>query len=194
MTTSPDRLFDDGPPRPLDDLARASNLLESDRSMALSAAADNLMAKALQRLEAGEVERARALVDRALSLPDDDREGMVPALLAGTMLLFTAISDDLESAPGDDEAWLDRAETLIGRRPREASEIRSHLRALLNDAYELTPSEGRRLRALTRGVPLDVAPLAEVPADIAARATAIVGILEAVIEHRRLVEGSADAG
>jgi hypothetical protein len=194
MTTSPDRVFDDGPPRPLDDLARASNHLESDRSTALSAAANNLLAKALRRLEAGEEERARTLVERALSLPDDDREGMVPALMAGTMLLFMAISDDLESSPADDGAWLDRAETLMDRRPGEASEIRSHLRALLSDLYELTPSEGRRLKALTRGIPLDVAPLADVPADTASRTTAIVGILEAVIEHRTLVASSTKAG
>ncbi len=62
-------------PVPLDDeppfskFQRSSNRLDSGFSTASSAAADNLLAKAIRRIEAGEPDRARFFVERAVRLP-----------------------------------------------------------------------------------------------------------------------------
>ena len=171
--------------RPLGAARLASNHANREISVATSQAADNLLAKAVRRLERGEDQEARAFVDRALGLPYDDYEGWSPAAWSAHMMLFLSISDDLGSCPAGDPSWLDRAEVVLdAATPAAATELRACLRAIL-DADTLTAAETRRLKALTRGVPLDADPLTGVPDAPEARAAAVLGVLAAVLHHRR---------
>jgi len=173
--------------RPLGEAQRTSNRTESEFSSASAMAADNLLTKAERRLQAGEDEQAAAFVQRALRLPFDKYEEVQPAPWSAHMALFMAISDDLEDSDEGDQRWLDRAETLLSSSgPAAESEIRSVLRSLVSDAYSLSPTETRRLKALTAGIPLNADPLAGTPDDEQSRTEAIIEVLRALLEHRSM--------
>ncbi len=81
-----------------------SNRLDQSFSAASMEAADNLLGKALRRLEEGNQERAQAFIQRALSLPYDEHEELHPASWSAYMALFMPLSDDWKnhrSAIGD---------------------------------------------------------------------------------------------
>ncbi len=67
-------------------------------------AADNLLTKAKRWFTSGDENRAMALVDRAAALPYDDHEDAAPAVLAAGMMLFSAITDELERSDEADYA------------------------------------------------------------------------------------------
>jgi hypothetical protein len=170
--------------RPLDDAQRVSNHVNSAFSSASMAAADNLLDKAVRRLEAGADDKARVLVERAVRLPFDEYEEMQPAVWSAHMMLFTSISDDLEDSEPGDQGWLDRAEALIGPgAPVTEAEVRNCLRSFLGDIFQLSPAERTRLKALTRGIPFDQDPLAGVPTDEQSQVSAILELLQTFLRH-----------
>lgn len=127
--------------------------------------AENLLRKAHRALHDGDRERAAAYVARAVSLPWDEHEDMMPAAGAATMLIFNAVTDVVEDMPEGDESWLDAAIAVLeqsGDATRFA--VRDVLREIDNE-YRLPGRERRRLRAAIRDIPerselldLDLAP------------------------------------
>jgi hypothetical protein len=194
MTHDPDRarrLLLDDEDRPLDVVQFSSNKLNQHLSAASSAAADNLLTKARRRLQEGQEQQAEAFIQRALRLAYDEHEEQQPALWSAHMALFMTISDDLEASDPADQSWLDRAVALIGAfGPAADAEIRSCLRTFLSDMYTLSPTETRRLKALTAGVPFDADPFAGLPADEGSHTRAIAEVLRAVTRHHELVASS----
>jgi hypothetical protein len=58
--------------------------------------------------------------------------------------------------------------------------------------YDLSPTETRRLKALTRGVPFDADPFPDVPNEPDLRTAAIMDVLLAVLHHEQLLMESPD--
>lgn len=166
----------------------ASGRTNQGFSRATSDAADNLLTKALRRLAAGDDDRARAFVRRALQLPYDEHEEMDPAPWSVHMMLYLSLTADLEASPVGDLGWLDRATDVCeAAAPPADDEVRAALASLLAD-HQLSHTEVRRVRALAPGVPRDVEPLAAVAtADEEVRCTAVMAVLGAVGHHRGLV-------
>jgi hypothetical protein len=173
---------------PLASVRRASGRLNQATSTAMGQAADNLLDKALARLERADPGAARPYVERALKLPFDDFEEAIPAVWAAHMRLFTAISDDLEGCEEGDHGWLRRAEILIERSsPVAATEVRNCLRSLRVGLVSLSSSETKKLKQLTSGIPLDAEPLADI-GEGTARVDAIIEVLRAVLDHEAMLE------
>lgn len=167
---------------------RASRRLGQRNGIALSKAADNLLAKAVRRFEDGEPAAARALVARALALPVDEHEQQVPALWSAHMALYRALAQDAQASAVSDSTWLDRIELLLeGGSEATRTEIRRAAAALLD--LELTNRERQRLRQLTHGVGHDEEPFGGID-DPDARIDAILGTLAAVERYQELVDAS----
>jgi hypothetical protein len=181
-----DRTVGDGP---LGGARRASGAVRQELSFATSEAATNLLTKAMRRAADGDEPRARTLVERALALPFDEHEGMDPALWSAHLLLADAISDDLESSPVDDLGWLDRAEALCDIGPTAAAEVRTCLRILHHDGYEVSAPEARRIATITRGVSWRTEPFEGVGGEPGVRDAAVLEVLAAVARHHELTGG-----
>jgi hypothetical protein len=165
--------------RPLGDVELASGRALAPISRGMWVGAENLLAKAARALKSNDVDRAEALVERATSLPFDDHEGCAPAALAGHMILFSLVTDVLEGTDHGDERWLDVViEVLDSSEEFARQDLRDVLVAIDQD-YELSAAEHRRLRAAVR----TVAPSPELrdlpelsPAELADRVMAILRI------------------
>jgi hypothetical protein len=187
--------FADEQDRPLSDVQRASNLLGSTFSTAASAGAENLLTKALLRLETGDRQAAEPFVERTLRLPYDEHEKMEPGIWSAHMFLYISISDDLEASETGDSSWLDRAQTLIDVSPPvAAAEVRSCLRSLLDGTNNLSASETRRVKAMTRGLSFDADPLIGVPNEPGPRKAGVMEVLDAIIHHRRQLDQAGVEG
>jgi hypothetical protein len=113
--------------RPFGDVESVSGRTLQPFSFAGQRAAENLLAKARRALDDNDVDRASALVDRAIRLPFDEHEGAAPAALAVHMDLFCAVTDALERAEADDSRWLDAALDVLGG--ADGTSLRSARRA-----------------------------------------------------------------
>jgi hypothetical protein len=163
---------------------RSSGGLRQTFSQAGQEAAENLLNKAVRRLEQDDQVGARRFVDRALALPYDDFEDTQPCLWVAHMLLFTANADELEASPEGDTGWLDRAVTAMeAAGPVAAEEVRFCLRVFLDSVYSLSPSEQRRVRQLTSGVPVDPEPFASAGGSTAVRADAVLDVLGVLLRY-----------
>lgn len=131
-------------PSPLSTARFVSNRTLEPVSDALLDGARNLLEKAYRDLERGDLERAAALVDRAVALPFDDHEQAYPALLAGFGLLFGAVVEALEDCDDDDHTWLDAATAVIDGLGPDAVVLGAVLLTVLHD-FDVTPAESRRI-------------------------------------------------
>ncbi|MEZ0164742.1 hypothetical protein AB2L27_08190 [Kineococcus sp. LSe6-4] len=121
---------------------------ESDR---LITSADNLLGKASRALEAGDEEKARRLVERAMALPVDEHEGVHPAWWSSHMALHTLVVDAIEESEENDHRWLSAAEAVLSGDDGPGA---VSLRGTLGSAGEsvgLTPHEARRCTELGAG-------------------------------------------
>lgn len=138
--------------RPLGDALLASGRTLAPFSQALGLGAENLLVKAIDALEAQDEDRATALVRRAVGLPFDEHEEVVPAAAAAHLMLFNLVTDVMEDSPDDDERWLDAALGILSDSDGPARlDVRDVLVAIAQD-YDLTQNERRRLTAGIRGV------------------------------------------
>ena len=170
----------------LGDARRASNRLGQRFSHASSEAASNLLAKAVVRLDRGDMGAARAFVGRALDLPYDEHEEAVPVLWEVHMMLYTAFSDDVEDSEEGDLGWLVRAESVVaGSADPVRRELRSCLAALFD--MRLSNPEKRRLRALVGDMGKNEEPFDGIT-DREERTDVVIAMLEASLRHAQLVD------
>jgi hypothetical protein len=165
--------------RPLGDVELASGRTLAPISRGLWSGAENLLGKAVRALRTGDADRAAALVARATSLPFDEHEKSAPAALAAHLMLFSLVTDVLESSPEGDQRWLDVAIEVLDSSDELARQDLRDVLAAIDQDYELTAAEHRRLRAAIR----TVAPSPELrdmtdltPAQLADRVMAILRI------------------
>ena len=123
-------------------LRTAAERRDADQERAVRLAADNLLDKALRRLDDGPA--ARKLVDRAFLLP---LEGSQPGE-AGALAVHLFVWDALREAALDGKhgGWLDRAEAA-GLEGRAQVEWLAALRALGAEG-EIDQGEQRRIRTV----------------------------------------------
>ena len=115
-------------------------------------AADNLLTKAKRWFTSGDENRAMALVDRAAALRYDDHEDAAPAVLAAEMMLFSAITDELERSDEADSRWLDAALYVLGSADEATRfEVRDAL-VPIRQGYHLSRREERMIDAVTEGI------------------------------------------
>lgn len=161
-------------------------------SLASWQGAENLLTKALRKLEEGDEAATARLVERAASLPYDPHEDAAPAAIAAGMLLFMAVSDELESSDEDDSAWLDAALAVLRVETEgDRFEMRDTLAAIRQD-NDLTSAETQRIEAAVRDIPEhpELRDMGDLPVpELAERVT---GILRLVLGYRAALEGLAD--
>jgi hypothetical protein len=134
--------------RPLGGIQVMSNLANFDSDQTVDIAADNLLAKALRDLEAGNHDRADAYLQKALRLPDSPLRGGSAAQAAAHLMLFSAVVDEVEIADPGDSSWLDRALVVLDECGELAAlDLKGSLKAVASD-YGLEPEEKRRIRAV----------------------------------------------
>jgi hypothetical protein len=134
---------DSGRRNALGALRTAAERRDADQERAVRLAADNLLDKALRRID--DVDAARKLVDRALRL---SLEGSAPGE-EGALAVHLFVWDALRAAALDRDrpTWLDRAEAIELDGPSRV-EWRAALRALAAEG-EIGQTEQRRIRLLT---------------------------------------------
>lgn len=137
---------------PFGPFERAQRQREQEASHARRHAAEALLERALAAWDEDH-ERALEFVRRAVRLPFDPHEESWPAGLAGGMLIFNAVIDELEDCPEDDDTWLAAAEMVLadplatGR-----SELRHVLSVVVND-YNIEDDERRRAQKAIAEIP-----------------------------------------
>ena len=148
-----DQYWHDGGARGFGDVHRVSNRVRQRFSVASQLAADNLLAKALRAIEAGDHERASGYIQRAVALPFDEHEQEYPGLTSAHLRLFMMVADTMDECLEDDTVWLDAALDVLGS---AADEARLELRDVLSDIdqdYLLSGPEHDRLRAAISSIP-----------------------------------------
>jgi hypothetical protein len=179
--------------RPFGDVESVSGRTLQPFSFAGQRAAENLLAKARRALDDNDVDRASALVDRAIRLPFDEHEGAAPAALAVHMDLFCAVTDALERAEADDSRWLDAAlDVLGGADGTAACDLRDVLVAIDHD-YSLSPPEHARIRAAIASIP-DRAELRDLDVTASELCEHVMSILDARRAYGRALEFGAMRG
>src|SRR3712207_2833221 len=129
--------------RGLGDLQLQSNLSARALNQASYRAADNLLGKARRALGEGDRDRAARYVEKATRLPFDGVERAHPAVHEAHMLLFSTVTDALESSATSSTGWLDAAEAaLAGCGPHAREDLLQTFRAIDND-YALQGKIGR---------------------------------------------------
>lgn len=134
-------------------------------SQAARDAAENLLDKAVDKIEAGDAERADRLISRAAAIPFDEHENIWPGPMMADQMLFgflSGIAEDLADAqehPEDYESveWLhdDIARAVDKLDAREGSALRDLVETMVSDAdiLGIHPREARGLAAAVRTLP-----------------------------------------
>lgn len=177
---------DDPDPGPLEHVARAGRRVDQRQSFALADAANNLLDKAATALAAGDEERARGYVARALRLPFDTHERLAPGLRYAGHRLFSALTDAAEGSDEDDQAWIDAAEALL---PTVRGHVHAALVNLLGviahdaDFLGVTETEARRLSRQVPNFTVTDLPEDEVPEG--EREDYVLGLLRLTLDYER---------
>ena len=148
---------------------------------ASSEAAQNLLHKAQRALEDDDVERARAYVTRAVQLPFDEAEDVVPAAWEAHMLLFTAVTDALEESDEDDTAWLDAALDVLASAGAVGRSAIAFVLSDISGDFEITRQEEKRIRRAIAGIPPETEPFksAGSPDELIEQVLEVVGVSNA---------------
>lgn len=140
------------------DLALQSGRLLGEISLAQMDAAENLLWKAQQALEAGDPQRAERLIERAARMPYDPGEEGSPGVRAASMLVYEAINDAFEVAKRDDMAWLEVPLAVHpDLDPTGQAYVASvvHGYVLQEPYFTISATEKRRIRAAVGDAPLE---------------------------------------
>lgn len=152
--------------------------------------AENLLTKARRAIDAGDLDRARKLVDRAARLPYDDHEQAAPAALAAHMELFNVVTDALEEAYADDSRWLDAALAVLTTADEPARYDMRDVLAAIDQDYALNPPESSRLRSAIAPIPHRAA-LKDLDLTETALGDEVISILIACEAYRAALGGAA---
>ena len=169
--------------RPFGDVERGSGRTLQPFSIAGQQAAANLLGKARRALNEGDLDRVRALVNRAVQLRFDEHEQAAPAAIAAHMELFCLVTDTLEQAEIDDSRWLDAAVTVLASADEPARcDMRDVLAAIDHD-YSLTSPERSRVHSAIASIP-ERAELRELALNPTELGEHVVAILAAASNYR----------
>jgi hypothetical protein len=172
--------------RPLGGLREESNRTLAPVSDGLHAAGDDLLRKAARAVASGEEDRAYRYIQRALDLPFDEHERIVPAWLSASMLIFTTITDRLDTSPEDDDSWLTAAEQVLQRcDPAAVPALLGSLATIVGDR-SLPQVQARRCRRLVGDASADAWDEHE-PVERHERFCAIQSVVAAAIDYQRHV-------
>lgn len=139
--------------RPFGNVEMVSGRSLQPFSIAGEEAAKNLLRKASRALDSGDLDRMRALVDRAVRLPFDEHEQSHPAAITAHMELYGLVTDALEGSDEDDSRWLQAAVDALETADEPGRcEMRDVLMAIDQD-YGLQPGERVVIRAAVAQVP-----------------------------------------
>jgi hypothetical protein len=177
--------------RPLADVRVATGRVGQRISESLTAGADNLLVKAIRALTQGDQKRARGLIERAAGLPFDEHEEWQPGLWSAYMLLFEAVTDQLEASDPGDATWLDAAlDVLDACGPDGALSLRRVLSAAASD-WKLERRELRRVHQAVLDVDADALLQLRLDTGETSAAQVIVETLEALIAYQRALGAGA---
>jgi hypothetical protein len=146
-------------------LRTAAERRDADQERAVRLAADNLLDKALRRLD----DDAARLVDRALQLTVAGAEPGGAGTLAVHLFVWDAVRE--AALDGQHDGWLDRAEA-VELDGAARTEWLAALRALAAEG-EIDQADQRRIRTLA-GRPVDHEPFAGVPHEEQVAATLVL--------------------
>jgi len=122
-----------------------------DNSVAMNAAAKNLLHKAVAALDIGQTDTALAYVRRAERLPYDDNGAASPLSLAAHMYALESVLDVFEAGDG---VWIDAAGVLLDPMktwtPLAMADFR-HALTVVRDEYGVAPADSRELSSLIAG-------------------------------------------
>ncbi|UUZ58265.1 hypothetical protein [Nocardioides sp. B-3] len=139
--------------RPFGDVESQSGRTLQPFSVASQQGATNLLSKASRALDDGDLNRAKAFIDRAVRLPYDHHELAAPAARAAHMELFCLVTDTLEECEPGDSRWLDAALVVLSTADDAAGfDLRDVLMAIDQD-YELSSRERSRIRSAVAPIP-----------------------------------------
>jgi hypothetical protein len=147
------------------EIDRRSGRLLNGISRAQIAGAENLLTKAIRARASGDAQRAEQLIERAARMPYDEREEGFPGVLAASMLVYVAISDQFEGSEQDDPTWLDVVLTVHpGLDPTGQAKVASvvHGFVLQKALFAVTRAEKRRIQQAFGDAPLE-AELGDLP-------------------------------
>jgi hypothetical protein len=182
--TALDQLLQIDRDRPLGKVTRVSDRTRSGFSGGLHDAAENLLAKALRDIRAGDRERAEAYVRRAVRLPFDDHEGVQPGWELAQMLMFTTITDALEECELDDVGWLDAALTTLEISGEHGRAAIRHVLVVVDHGWRLSSRESRRVRQAVDGLVWQPGQEPAAPEPETERISAILEILDSVAAYQ----------
>ncbi|WP_392542458.1 hypothetical protein [Oryzobacter telluris] len=114
-------------------------------------AAANLLEKAFNALRDGDEDRARRLAHRAATLPYDEEEHAQPGAFQVHMMMFMVVTDELEEVGG--HGWLDAALEALATAPEHGRFTMRDCLVAIEEEYDLSPDERRRIRASVAHVP-----------------------------------------
>ena len=167
--------------RPFDDVVLASRLALAPFSRAGLGAADNLLVKADRALAEGDLDRSANLVRRAATLNYDDHEGTAPAAFAVSMMLFNAVTDELERSDEGDARWLDAAVEAMSTATGWGQSEMGRVLAVVRQDYVIDSSECRAIdeavSKVSKRTELRDAMLP--PAELAEAVTSVIQMLHA---------------
>jgi hypothetical protein len=169
--------------RPFGDVESVSGQTLQPFSIAGQQAAANLLGKARRALDEGDLDRARAFVDRAVRLPYDQHEQAAPAAIAAHMELFCLVTDTLEQPQIDDSRWLDAAVAVLASADEPARCDMRDVLAAIDQDYSLTSPERSRIHAAIALVP-DRAELRDLALNPTELGEQVVSILAACGNYR----------
>lgn len=137
----------------------------SELSQAARDAAENLLNKAIDKLEIGDVEGAERFLSRAAAIPFDEHEKIWPGPMMADQMLHGLLCDfvedwaDAQAYPEDYESveWLHEyiADIVDDLDAREGAALRDMVETMAADAWVLRidPLEVRGLLAATKNLP-----------------------------------------
>lgn len=137
----------------------------SELSLAARDAAENLLNKAIDRLELGDVERAERFISRAAAIPFDEHERIWPGPMMADQMLHGLLCDfvedwaDAQAYPEDYESveWLHEhlAGIVDDLDARDGAALRDVVETIAGDAgvLRIDPLEVRGLLAVVKNLP-----------------------------------------
>jgi hypothetical protein len=179
--------------RPLAEVIRPSNRIGATVSEGLQAAGTNLLDKALAAVVAGDQDRARRYVERAVRLPFDEHEQVGTAWWAASMLMYTVVDEELEACDPGDDSWLTAAESVLVDTEQLVAQALQGTLVSVTESYQLSRRERERCRVATRGCDANSWAVQE-PAGEAERVAAVLGVVELAAAYIAALEAARPVG
>ena len=112
-----------------------------------------LLEKAERRISSGDEVGARRIVDRALALPHDDFEDVVPAMEVASGGMLEDLTEAMAQSHEDDTAWLEAAVSALESSTDWGREQLAHCLNVLVDDGDFFETQAHEIRRIQRSVP-----------------------------------------